>query len=117
MFGWIVGGIAALAFGGIAYKEVTKTTGEKVKDGDTVFVRADKLRLAETATLADTAGLQAFLAGFINTNVKVTNVHLTPQSNAVDRTIITGTIVGFPRLLAFSKADVTSIERNGARIV
>ena len=43
MFQYIIGGVAALAFGAIAIREVTKPTGDKVKDGDNVFVLADAL--------------------------------------------------------------------------
>ncbi len=111
MFGYIVAGITAAVFGGIAVREVTKPTADKVKDGDTVFVRADALRLADTTAPTDVAGLQAFLAGFINTNVKVTTVRRTPTGS------FTGTILGFPRVVAFDKPAVASIERNGARIV
>lgn len=112
MFQYIVGGAAALAFGAIAAKEMSKTTGEKVKDGDTLFVRADKLHLADTNAPADVAGFQAFLAGFLNTSVKVTMARLTPKSTG-----ITGTIIGFPKVVAFDRADVTSIERDGKKIV
>jgi hypothetical protein len=112
MFGYVVAAVTAAVFGGIAYKEVTKPTGEKVKDGDTVFVRADAIHLADTSAPNDVAGLQAFLASFLNTSVKVTTVRLTPKSHG-----LTGTILGFPRVVAFDRSAVTSIERNGARIV
>ena len=110
MFQYILGGAAALAFGAIAAKEMSKTTGEKVKDGDTLFVRADGIKLAGAD--ADIAGLKAFLAGFLNTSVKVTTARLTPNS-----TEITGTIIGFPKVVAFDRSAVTSIERDGKKIV
>lgn len=113
MFGYIVAGVTALAFGGIAIREATKTTGEKVKDGDSVFVRADGLHLVDSSP-TDDAGLKAFLAGFLQTSVKVTNVHLPVKGGK--STDFTGTIIGFPRVVAFASAAVNSIERNGARI-
>ena len=112
MFGWIIGGVTAAVFAGIGIREATKPTGEKVKNGDSVFVRADALSLADTNAVQDIAGLQAFLTGFINTSVKIGTARLTPGT-----TKITGTILGFPRVVSFDRSAVTSIERNGKRII
>lgn len=113
MFGYVVAGAAAVAFGVIAVKEMNKTTGEKVKGGDTVFVNADSLRVANGAVI-DTAGadrsLRTFLQGFLNTSVKVVNVRLGSADG------IRGAIIGFPFEVAFPPAGVVSIERNGKRI-
>jgi hypothetical protein len=112
MFGYFVAGAAALLFGGIAYKEATKTTGEKVKAGDTTFVRADALRVSGTApNPAVQASLQSLLAGFMSTSVKVSGVQPLPGT-----TSFSGTIVGFPQPVVFDRSAVVSIERNGARI-
>jgi hypothetical protein len=113
MFQYVVMGVAAAVLSGIAYKEASKPTGEKVKYGDAVFVRADALKLADANTNQnDVAGLRAFLAGFINTAVKVTDVRVMPQATG-----LTGSIIGFPRTLFFERTAVQSIERNGKRIV
>jgi hypothetical protein len=115
MFGYFVAGAAALLFGGIAYKEATKPTGDKVKEGDTVFVRADGIHLgvpgSPAANAPKQAGLTTLLAGFMSTSVKVTGVRKTQTHDS-----LLGTIVGFPDLVGFSRTAVTSIERNGARI-
>ncbi len=111
MLGWVIAGVTGAVFGGIALKELSKTTGEKVKDGDTVFVRSDMLRLADSNAGPDVAGLKVFLAGFINNSVKVTTARRTPGTKA-----FTGTILGFSRVVAFDENAVSSIERNGSRI-
>lgn len=110
MFGYIIAGVTAAVFGGIAYREATKPTGDKVKDGDTVYVHSDALRLADATAPGDTAALKGFLGGFVTSNVKVTAVkRIGPDS-------FTGSILGFSRLLAFDKKAIASIERNGQRI-
>jgi len=116
MFQYIIGGIAALAFGAIAVKELTKTTGEKVKDGDDVFVHADAIQVLTPAGTVPNpvngASLKAFLAGFLTTSIKVSAARL----EAPPSTRITGTILGFPSIVVFDRSAVASIERNGARI-
>lgn len=110
MFQYIVAGITAAIFGGIAIHEATKPTGEKVKNGDAVFVRADALHPADLTSTADTLGLRAFLAGFLSTAIKVSAVKTNGKAD------MTGTILGFSKSVGFPSTAVVSIERNGKRI-
>ncbi len=111
MFQYVIAGVAAAVFGGIALREATKPTGEKVKNGDSVFVRADSIRVASSKSAGDDLGLRAFLAGFVSTNVKIADV-----SGNNGNPILRGSIVGFPKALEFDRSAVVSIERNGQRI-
>ncbi len=116
MFGYILAGVTAAIFGGIALHEVNKPTGEKLKKGDSAFVEVRMLRMASgiTAPGLDDAALQAFLGGLITSSVKVVNCE--PQAIGNGQPGAIGTIVGFPKPVAFPLTGVTSIERNGKRI-
>lgn len=109
MFGIIV--IAAVVIGGgiIAAIEVNKTTGEKVKTGDSVFVPLEQLT---TVNPVAQIPLRAFLTGFTSLVAKVSGVipGATPS-------MLTGNIVGFPDSVTFPRNAVASIDRNGSRIV
>jgi hypothetical protein len=108
---WLLG-LGVVGVGGFAIHESRKPTGEKVKDGDTVFVHATALRTSSGQQF-DEDRLKAFLAGFVTTSVKVTNVILTPGVKGRAG----GVILGAPVPVFFDLGAVTSIERNGKRIV
>jgi hypothetical protein len=110
-FAWLLG-LGVVGVGGFAIHESRKPTGEKVKDGDTVFVHATALKPVSGQQF-DTDRLAVFLAGFVTTNVKVTNVVI----SGVVKGGCTGTILGAPVPVFFTLDAVTSIERNGKRIV
>ena len=114
MFGYIVAAVTAGAFAIISAIELSKATGDKVQEGDTVFIRGEKIRLVDTNDIAGLATLKTFLSGVVATAVRVTNVHIQKGSTGP---IFTGTVIGFPDLVTFDKQDVTAIDRNGRRIV
>jgi hypothetical protein len=109
MFGLVV--LAAVVLGGgyIAFTEINKTTGQKVKDGDGVFVPVEKL---STGVAADDLALKAFLGGLVSVVAKVTNVTV----DAV-KGLGHGNLIGFPATVSFPLESVASIDRNGTRIV
>ncbi len=110
LFAWVLGlGVAGV--GAHAIRESMKPTGEKVRDGDSVFVRADALQ-ATSGQQFDVDALKRFVAGFTNTNVKVSSVVVT--GNVKGRA--SGAIIGAPVPVFFELSAVTSIERDGKRI-
>ena len=93
--------------------EKTRTTGSKVKDGDSVFVNAMSLR-PMSGTTPDMLALKTFLDGFMATNVKVSNV----VRSGISPGDATGQIIGFEAAaVMFPLSAVTVIDRNGTRIV
>ncbi len=109
MFGIIVI-VAVVAVGGyIGISEMNKTTGEKVKAGDSVFVPLDQISALNPV---DGAPLGAFLKGFTSMVAKVTNV-----IPGATHELMTGNIIGFPGGVSFPRQSVASIDRNGTRIV
>jgi hypothetical protein len=110
MFEYAIASVAALLFGGIAYKEASKTTAEKARNGDNVFVRADALRVQGTPGDLSDGGLASFLKGFLQSNVKITNLEIAAGGGR-------GTILGFSKVVVFPLSAIASIERDGKRIV
>ncbi len=106
MIGWVIGIGTLLVGGGIAAREMTKPTGDKVKTGDNVFVPVNQLKVLSNDPL-DTAALKVFVDGFIATNVKVSNVALGAAGVAA------GSILGLSPSVTFPLSSVTKIERNG----
>lgn len=125
MFGYILGGITAAIFGGIALHEGLKPTGEKLKTGDTAFVNVQGIRVSPiglnpTEQDIATRGLQTFLAGTLGSDIRVNNCQPATVGVASTSTPVeagaTGSILGFARTVEFPLRSVRALERNGKRI-
>ncbi len=108
MFAIFLVGATLLAFGGIALASSTTPTGNKVQPGDSVFVPPSALSLVDVTNANDSADLSRFLAGFIQTSIKVTRVIPTAGTP-----FAIGTVIGLSPPVKFPLANVTLIERDG----
>jgi hypothetical protein len=101
-----VGLVVAVVGIGVTALLEGRSTGEKVKNGDSVFVNATSLRPLSGSPV-DIDALRVFLSGFLATNVKVTSVAIGPNKTAV------GNIIGLSPSVLFDLSAVTRIERDG----
>lgn len=104
----IIAAGAAIAFVGIAAKEVLTPTASKVKTGDAVFVNVTAVSLGAGATEEQKAGMKRFLDGFMAAQIKITDVQINREKQSG-----TGSIVGIPAPVVFPLSAVTKIERDG----
>lgn len=106
MFGIILAIVAAGTFGVMAINSAVRSTGSKVEQGDTVTIPVQAIGLVDAGSAPDIASLGVFLHGFIQSNVRVTNVIPTGPTAI-------GSIVGLAPPVKFALSSVLTITRDG----